>query len=140
MEKKTLILLTVAALFISVISFAATVFLKYTEGKIIDQKIYYARIIVGNFYGVDVNYTALIFGAVQPGGSSLRAVEVNNTYDFPLHVDILPRGEISRFVSRQEVTLEEGELRVIEIKAIVPEGMQHGTYEGEVLVRITRKD
>ena len=49
--------------------------------------------------GFDVNGTALTFGYVSAGGSSVRRVLLENSYSFPIRVNSAAAGSIAPFIT-----------------------------------------
>ncbi len=128
--------LAFSALLFAVLSFLFTFY--FSPEKVLDQREYYARVIVRQTSGVEVNSTAFIFGALVPGDSAKKQLEINNSYDFPILVQISPRQNMERFIFSQEVRVEAKEFKSIVIEASVPRGMPYGVYEGNVSVRVLK--
>jgi hypothetical protein len=128
----------VAAVLVSIFSVAASVYLYYFQDSVIEKRVYYSRVKVSQNYGFDINGSAMIFGEVIPGGSAKRGFLVNNTDDNSVLVRVIPKGDIAKFVSYNETRVCANRSELIGVKAIVPMGMDYGTYEGEIDVMIIR--
>jgi hypothetical protein len=50
--------------------------------------------IVGGSIGFDVNTTALTFGKMPRGSSSMRSIKLDNTYDFPVRAVFIPAEDV----------------------------------------------
>ncbi len=133
-SRRVLLSLAVLVFILSLLSILFTFVLSFQKPAIIDKRVYYARIQISDIYGVDVNSTALIFGSIPPGTLSRRYLDINNTYDFSLEVQVNPLGDMAKFIDRRRVIIGPRLFERIEIEAVSPEGMPHGTYEGTVEV------
>jgi hypothetical protein len=105
---------------------------------ILEFKTFEASIDVSNSIGVNVNNNSLAFGAIFPGGSSSRTLNVVNTYGKPIYIDVVPRGEIKQFVQAQRFVFDTNEQRDIMISATVPKNTPLGHYDGSILFLIKR--
>lgn len=106
--------------------------------SIMDEQDIYAKIIVGNRTGFDVNGTALIFGMVVPGSSSNKDIFIKNNYDREVNIEVYVDGEISDFlkISENDFILSKNEEKVVGFLANVPSDAKYGTYEGVVKILI----
>ncbi len=107
---------------------------------ILDKKQIYARVVVSDRYGFDINGTALIFGEVTPGGTSSADIIVENKFDRPIKINIFSKGNIKEFLQASEnnFILNSGETKKVGFSVIIPEDAEPGTYEGYVEV-VTKK-
>ena len=132
--RKWLYLVIVASL----LSFALTGIFYFYQSKLVERETYYARVEVGDVYGIDVNGSAFIFGIIIPGGEAKRQLKVNNTEDSPVVVRVIPSGEIAKFLDYQEVRVGANSLETIGMNMSVPQGTDYGIYEGKVDVLIIK--
>ncbi len=91
-----------------------------------------ATLIVGNKMGFDVNGTAFTYGMVTRGGSSTRSVLIENYYDFPIKVEVIPRGDVVNFIKKRSLIFEKGEVREVGVSAYVPRDTEFGNYTGSI--------
>lgn len=122
------------ALLVSFISFLTTLFFYFYQDKVVERHVYFARIEVNDYVGIDVNNSGFIFGVVPPGGGASRDYLVNNTNDFPVLVRIIPLGDMKQFVDYQEKKIEAGSYEFVQVKATVPMGVKTGVYTGNIEV------
>jgi len=81
--------------------------------------------------GFDLNNTALTFGKVPRGSSSMRNMDFDNNYDFPVRVAVNVNGTISPYISYpKEVIFESHERGKISFTINPPFGIENGSYEG----------
>lgn len=89
--------------------------------------------------GFDVNDSALTFGIVSPGGTSLRKVFIANNYKFPVRVKAIPDGEIDYLLDYPAVTrVEPGQQAAIPVTFVVPNNFSYGNYSGKVKFLVIR--
>jgi len=114
----------------------------YLFGNLIDyvsvlekQEIYTKVIVAGNI-GFDINNSALIFGAVMPGGSSSRELNITNNHNQNVQIEVYSKGDIKDFlsISDNDFRLRIGESRKVDFSVSIPFDAEYGTYEGEVIV------
>ncbi len=108
------------------------------EQKPIYTETFFANVEVGTYTGFDVNGSALMFGMVTPGSSSLRVLDFQNNYGFPVLIDIVGEGDIASFLSFKKVVVETGGKKRISIGAYAPPNSSYGVYSGNISVRIFR--
>lgn len=123
---------------ISLLSFLLTGIFYYYQSKLVERESYYAKVEVGDIYGIDVNGSAFVFGTIIPGGEAKRQLQINNTDDSPVVVRVIPSGDVARFLDYQEVRVGANSLETIGMNASVPQGMDNGVYEGKVDVLIIK--
>jgi hypothetical protein len=102
--------------------------------SVLEKQERYARVIVSDHYGVDVNWTALIFGMIPPGSSSVRKTTIRNEHNQVVNVEILVKGDIKDFliISDNDFNLKPDESKEIVFTAIAPKDKEFGIYEGKV--------
>lgn len=128
-------------LFISIAVLILSMFLPQLILKlsVLEKREVYASLIVSDRGGIDINSSALTFGSVVPGGSSSRKLIMKNKYDFPIYVEIVPKGDIAEFVSSQVFILQKDEIKEIGISASVPGDARYGNYTGFISVIMRKK-
>ena len=134
MKNKKLIFLIA----ILILILALNIYLSFRFLSIVGVREFDAQIFVSDKIGIDLNKSALTFGAVAPGGSSIREITFENTYGFPVKVKVYGEGKIGNFISSFEKTVEVGKLETIKIVAHVPEDSDLGEYEGKVIIKIRK--
>lgn len=130
------------ALIILIIILSAFNIFNYIRNKssILEEKEVYAKIIVSDKYGFDVNGTALTFGMTPPGESQSIKSTIQNRFDFPVKVQISSKGKISPMllVSDNNFILQVNEIKNLKFTAFVRPETSEGFYDGYVSI-ITRK-
>jgi len=103
--------------------------------SILEKQELYARVIVSDHYGVDVNSSALMFGMIVPGSSSVRKTTITNDHSQDINVEIFVKGDIKEFlqISENDFNLKTGESKEIVFAAIAPGDKEFGVYEGKVI-------
>ena len=130
----TLIIAIVILLAFNIASYARS---RYS---VLDEKEIYAKIIISDRHGFDVNATALTFGMTIPGGSATVKSIIQNQFDFPVKVQISSRGRISELllVSDNNFILQANEINNLTFTASASPETPYGFYDGYVDI-ITRK-
>lgn len=92
-----------------------------------------------NKIGFDVNDSALTFGIVSPGGTSLRKIFIANNYKFPVRVKAISDGEIDYLLDYPAVTrVEPRQQATIPVTIVVPDNFSYGNYSGKVKFLVLR--
>jgi hypothetical protein len=107
--------------------------------SIIEKKELYTKLVVSDKYGFDLNGSALIFGALTPGGSTInREINLLNPHNVNTKVYIRCFGPICKYidVSENEFFLLSGQTKSISFRASVPDNTPFGTYEGKIHIII----
>lgn len=102
-EDIAVILFSFALLAVVLTSFFYTLF-TVKETKILDMNLR-----IGDYIGFNLDNKALEFGTMEPGGSSTRALQLENNYDFPLQVSVSfsPRNDLDSILGRSRPIKEE---------------------------------
>ena len=83
--------------------------------------------------------TVMNFGKIIPGSSSDRELNVNNSYDFSVKIEIESEGNITRFLHFQNpVKLDSGKSTSVRVSAIIPVNESYEDYSGILTVTIKR--
>ena len=91
------------------------------------------RFIVDKNIGIDLNSSELNFGKLTRGGSSVRNVIAENTYEYPIKVKIFVSRNIADYVfSDSEIVILPGEKTKIPISLKLPKDISFGNYSGEI--------
>lgn len=103
--------------------------------SILEKQEFYAKVVVSDHYGVDVNSSALIFGMLVPGSSSVRKITMTNDHDQEVNVEIFVQGDMNEFIkiSENDFSLKIDEFKEIVFVAAVPGDKEFGVYEGKVI-------
>ena len=89
--------------------------------------------------GLDLNGTALTFGAVAPGGTVLRKLSIANNYAFPIKIKVSSKGEIDALLNYPSfIRVEPGEQASIPVTFVAPERFSYGNYSGSVRFLVLR--
>ena len=108
--------------------------------SVLEKKEIYAKVILSDHYGFDINGTALIFGMTTPGGSASKEVTLENNYGRDVKVQFLVRGDIADFmkISENNFILGKNEGRNVTFTISTPSSSKYGVYEGKVIVIIRK--
>ena len=85
---------------------------------------------VSDYVGFNVNTSALYFGAISPGGSGFRFLELNS-FD-KRKVFIVPSGKIKKWVSYSENGFVFEGNKSVKITVNVPKDVEFGEYSGKL--------
>ena len=131
MIKKNIILLLIIVAILSI----TTTALFYSFYKVDYVKEFNMSIIVGDHMGIDVSGDKLSFGMVPPGqGSATRNVNVYNSKNYPLKVNVHKYGRIKDWVSvsPSNFIIKQNENKQVNFNAGPPEGTEYGNYTGKI--------
>lgn len=131
--RKIIFFISIGLVIITLLIIALSIF---ASKSVLERQVYYASIIVADYGGFAANGSAFIFGAVPPGSSAEKKLNIENGYDFPIVAYIIPVGDIELFVQSGQETIPAQRERNISIVASVPFGMEKKKYEGEILVEL----
>jgi hypothetical protein len=134
-SKKTRNSLILILLFILIFVLGVFLFSNLIEYlSILEKQELYAEVIVSDHYGVDVNSSALIFGMITPGSSSVRKTTITNDHNQNINVEIIVEGDVEEFlqVSENDFDLKINESKELVFTAIAPRDKELGTYKGKV--------
>jgi len=88
---------------------------------------------VGSTTGIIVDTDKLYFGRLVPGGSSERAINIENGYSYPLKVKISATQNIMDYIFIDgDFIIEPGSTAKIPITLKIPESMPYGDYAGKI--------
>lgn len=131
MEKKKIIWLSVI---VAILSITATS-LFYSFYKVDYVQEFNMSIIVGDHLGIDVSEDKLSFGMVPPGkGSATRQINIQNSKNYPLKVNVHKYGEMKDWVSASpnSFVIRQNENKQVNFDARPPQGAEYGNYTGKV--------
>jgi len=108
--------------------------------SIIEKRDIYAKVILSDHYGFDINGTALIFGMIAPGGSASKELIITNDYEREVNVKFLVEGGIGEFmrISENNFVLGKNEVKKIGFVVLFPSSAEYGVYDGNVVVLIRK--
>jgi len=124
-KRKIYILLLLAA----IICFSSLylAFTKPLEIQYLDVKLS-----IGDSAGL-IAESNLNFGRIMPGNAVSKIVNIENSYEFPIIVNVKVSKEISSFVtSASGFILKPGEKKAVSVTAFIPLNSEFGDYEGEL--------
>lgn len=96
----------------------------------------------GKVIGFDVNTTALTFGRIPPGSTSIREITITNTKNKPVKIILKAEGEAQPFISFQEnnIPLQPLETKKIKVYATAPSNSKKNEeYTGKVKIYSSNK-
>ncbi len=131
-------LLVISLILIPIISIS-TYFL-YQNWQIDYMVTTIAKIKVTDYYGVNLDNSSIVLGAVKPGGQAQRNFTIRNNDDEPHRIIIRINGPIEdwSFVTPNEYMLLPGEEKNMELVTKVPGNMPYGNYTSEVIALFMR--
>lgn len=89
--------------------------------------------------GFDLNDSALTFGVVGPGGTSMRQLSFANNYSFPVKVELVVNGELRNLIEYSVFTkVKSGEKVLIPLTVIAPGNATYRNYTGSVDILVLR--
>lgn len=131
------IVLLIVAIFL--ISAGATMY-AYSQAKIVEVKEIKFNVSVANYAGFVAEATVpLQFGALPPGATSKRKVDVTNDKDFPVTVVIKGIGSVGDWIEKERFELASKETKNFQIKLNVPPDTEYGTYNGAIRLYSIKK-
>lgn len=138
-EKKNKIIVII--LLIIILFLVIFLVINLTDLSVLEKKEIYAKIIVSDHYGFDLNGTALTFGMVRPGGTSSRALILENKYNKEVEVEIYAKGKIKEFIliSDNNFILRDNEKKELSFTVSVPSGTEYGNYTGFVIMKFRKE-
>ena len=119
----------------------------YRNISTIDMKIQ-----VRDYVGFNLDNEYLEFGTAMPGGSSERHIEIENTYDYALFVeiDVSKKEELyflsesSREIKKEWVSLTDnnfiikpGEKRSVKFTVKIPKDTEYGNYTTQAVIKFS---
>lgn len=112
----------------------------YSYYIIEDKEFVYMDVTISDHAGFNLDADALHFGMMTSPGRIKRGINIKHNSDHPLIVDITFTGDMKDWVEAEETTfvLEPGEVREVEMKLSVPEGVPMGDYDGYVVIFFKR--
>lgn len=88
---------------------------------------------IGEYGGFNLNKTALTYGTITLGGSSVRNVILGNSYSFPIIVKVFASESLTRFLTVEEnLFIEPGESKKVGVTIQAPQDAEFGNYSGEI--------
>jgi|SRR3989338_4594066 len=127
------------AFFISAAVFlmSASIFIYYLIP--IKESLFQASVAVTrDLEGFDTNSTALTFGSIPLGGSSTRAILINNSYPFPVRAKPYIEGPISELISYNSLIIRPSEASRFSFTVSSNQYTMLGDYTGNVSIRLYR--
>ena len=119
---------------------AISIFLFIFFNKPIEMQNFYANVtITSGDVGVDLNNTALTYGKVHSGGSSVRFISVSNDNPYPIIVKVSAEGDITPLLLFDKITIiKSGESVSIPVSANIPSDYPSASYDGNVKFKILK--
>lgn len=137
-RKKILLIFVITLLIISLIFLIFSIIKVINYSKIIEKKEIGAYLIVSDHYGFDVNNTIFAFGMVVPGGSVTRQLIVQNKYDFPISVEVVPKEDMKKFVENQKFIVLKNQTIIKAVSAHTSFKTNYGNYTGNISIIVRR--
>ena len=131
MKKKILIYLLITVCLISI----ALTALVYSFYRVDYVQEFDMSIIIGDHIGIDAGSDKLSFGMVPPGGTSVeRKINIQNSRNYPLKVNVKKYGDIKGWVSvsPNSFIINQNEDKQVAFNAKTPQSIEYGTYTGKV--------
>ena len=131
MKKKNIVFLLIIIVLLSITATA----LFYSFYKVDYIKEFNMSMVVGDHIGIGIIKGELSFGMVPPGqGSSTRNIDIYNSKNYPLKVNIKKYGEIKDWVkvSPNGFIIGVNENRQVNFEASPPVNTEYGNYTGKI--------
>ncbi|MBU3913334.1 MAG: hypothetical protein KKE50_04535 [Nanoarchaeota archaeon] len=108
--------------------------------SLLETKEFYARAVVSERNGFDLNNSALIFGEILPGGSASREVFIENSYNKSVRIRIYSVGNISKLLSgfEENFVLGRNETKKVGFSVYAPRNAELGVYDGKIVIEVRR--
>lgn len=133
--KKVSYVLFLFSFFVFIVSLAG---LFFNSRPIQMERIYTSVNVTSDFLGFDLNGTALTFGRVLKGGNSVRNINFQNGYPFPVVVKTKVDGEMTNLLNFDgKVKVGEGESRKLSFNLNLDDA-DEGLYDGFVEIVVVR--
>lgn len=133
--KRTAIVLFIISLIILLLSIGGF----FLNNKPVESIRLYASVNVTDSAGFDLNSSALSFGNIVLGGSSIRNVIFENKHDFPVNVAISVEGDIKELLSYESpVIVESRETKKIPFSVVSSLSSERRDYSGSVIFQVFR--
>jgi len=112
----------------------------YNPDKVSKKEEIFAKLMIGEPAGFDVNDSALIFGRLPPSTSANRQMIITNNYGFPIYAEFSIKGNISDFIiPNPPVYLNVGEKENVVVSTIeIPKDAVFGIYEGIFVINFKK--
>lgn len=125
---------------LGVLALAIIAFLSTLPFNTLEVKRLVVTYSVGEKAGFDLNATALSYGRLLPGSKGTRIVNVDNTFDFPIHVTFRPHKDINSLLSfnRTRQTIAPGGNLTLPITLLVPVDAPFGNHTSFIVVKIRK--
>lgn len=131
-------IIAIVLLIIAFIIFFVALMQAIDHFTIIEKKKIYASLTVYDHYGFDVNPYNLTFGMLMPGSTARKELIIENRYNFPIKVKIIPKQDMKKFIEIKEHVISVNKTEKITVSAYVPADTPYGNYSGEVIVVIRK--
>ena len=112
----------------------------FSGKKPIQTQTFYASVNVSDKGGFDLNSSALTFGEIERQGSSMRIINFQNGYNFPVVAMISADGNIKPLLSFEEaVEIGKGEARAISFSVAASPEADKSFYSGNITFEVFKK-
>lgn len=109
----------------------------YFHNRILQEKDFYSSVKITQRGGFDVNSSALTFGEISGGGSSLRNVIIQNGYSFPVNAQVTCDGTICSMLTYEKTTsLVVGENKKIPFLVRAKQDNEKIFYNGTIHINL----
>lgn len=129
-------ILFIIAIVLVIVSFTSLLF----TNKVILKEVIPLKVLVNDTIGLNIVEGKLDFGTLIRGQSAAKVIEISNGYSFPLEVRIsLDKGNISSFIyGERSLTLQSNESREYEVSLVLPNEVEKGIYEGNLIIEFLK--
>ncbi|NTV24134.1 MAG: hypothetical protein HGA85_07255 [Nanoarchaeota archaeon] len=95
---------------------------------------------VSDKIGFNLDADAIKFGKLFPGATSRRAINLTNSYQYPIYFSVRLSGDIAKYVSvsQNEGRLEPSEVRSLTYYFSPSKSTGFGNYSGVTSIQISR--
>jgi len=103
---------------------------------VVGTRTIHTDVMIEKFIAFNLDSDALHFGAVRPGGSAQRGINITNDYDQELKIQIIVKGQMSNWLGTDSnsFTLSPKQTKTVDFNLVIPQGTSYGNYTGTVYV------
>ena len=113
--------------------------------KPLDMKVLDVKFEVGDRLGVVSGVSGegseLNFGKLLIGSLSVKTVDIENNFNFPIKVDVFVSKGMEEFIfAKSDVVIESGKIFALPVNLILPDDVEKGDYSGKVRFEFNKVD
>lgn len=135
-DKFVLLILVLILAVIGATQVAYSVY-KYPSSKYLPM---YVKVVAEPHIGLNTRTDGLYFGTIPRGDSGRRFMNITNSHNTPVEVEITLKGDLAGWVypSRNYFVLQPGETSQINVDVVIPNAAPTGDYSGQMYIVMKR--